>query len=206
MKNLAGFDAATVTKGTPSLEVPRRTVLHFESAGIGSAEYPIEVGIALADRRTLCSLIRPDESWSWWSNAREAEHGITLALLHTHGREPRQVVAWLNAALQGQNVYCDDWEHTSSLLRTLYKAADAGPPSFHLTSIDELLGPISVEAWREETLDVKQSGGMRRHRASYEARVRQVALSELIADMSRDTFYPDAVPQKLRLHAVAGGR
>jgi hypothetical protein len=186
--------------------VPRRTVLHFESAGSGAAEYPVEVGIALADRRTLCCLIRPYETWSSWSSAKEAVHGITLALLHTNGREPRQVAEWMNAELHGQSVYCDDWDRTASLLHTLYKAADAGPPSFHLTSIDELLGPIPVEAWREETLDVKQSGGMRRHRASYEARVRQIALSELIADMTRDSFYPDAVPQKPRLHVVAGGR
>ncbi len=77
----ADDESANASAGTPLESLPRRTVLHFESAGEGNSEYPIEVGIAHADRRTSCTLVSPHEDWSMWNKGREAMHGITPAML-----------------------------------------------------------------------------------------------------------------------------
>ncbi len=52
-------------------------ILDIEASGFGRSGYPIEIGYALPDGQTWCSLIRPEPEWTHWDPSAEAVHHIS---------------------------------------------------------------------------------------------------------------------------------
>ncbi len=153
-------------------------VIDIEASGFGQGSYPIEVGAALPDGSTFCTLIRPEPEWTHWDAAAAATHGIERELLFRHGRASAEVVHMLNEKLRGLTVLCDGWAHDFVWLALLF---DAGRrvPLFRLDDMRSVLSPAQAAAWHETKHAVIAEGGLMRHRASSDARILQATLMRL---------------------------
>jgi hypothetical protein len=146
--------------------------IDVEASGFGAGSYPIEVGVALADGSRHCYLIAPARGWRDWSAEAEALHGISRDCLETHGR-PVHDVAWrLNALLGDRTVYSDAWSFDMSWVAKLFDAA-AMLQRFRIADISELIAHDQHALWRTTKEQVGEQLGLRRHRASVDARILQ---------------------------------
>ena len=150
-------------------------VIDVEASGFGRGSYPIEVGYALADGRSRCTLIRPPEHWTHWDAGAEQVHRISRATLLRHGRPPQAVARMLNDDLAGQTVYCDGWGHDYAWLAALFDEA-ALLPAFKLASVRELLAERVLARLPHLQQQALRTMGMNRHRASSDARALQWAI------------------------------
>ncbi|MDP2005654.1 MAG: hypothetical protein Q8K45_08250 [Rubrivivax sp.] len=159
---------------------PLPCVLDIEASGFGRSSYPIEVGYVLPDGRATCMLVRPAAEWTHWDAGAERVHGITRSVLATHGRDAREVALALNHDLHGQTVYCDGWAHDYTWLAALFEQAGFSP-AFKLESVGALLDDehlAQLDGARREAL---AELGLKRHRASNDARALQRALALVAA-------------------------
>lgn len=156
----------------PELERLAPAVIDFEASGFGRGSYPIEVGFVRPDGQAWCSLIRPEPDWLHWEPTAAALHSIRRDDLLRHGRSPAEVVQQLNRQLQGQTVYCDGWAHDYAWMGRLYEAAGS-QPTFRLDSLLALLDETAMARWDPLRQQVAQRMGLRRHRASADARILQ---------------------------------
>lgn len=147
-------------------------VLDIEASGFGRGSYPIEVGFVLPNGEAWCSLVRPEPDWQHWEPSAAALHSISRESLMRHGRSPGEVVRQLNYRLQGLTVYCDGWAHDYAWMGRLYEAAGS-QPSFRLHSLLALLKEAEMARWDALRQSVAARMGLRRHRASTDARVLQ---------------------------------
>ncbi|MDT7836761.1 3'-5' exonuclease [Aquabacterium sp. OR-4] len=153
-------------------------VIDIEASGFGRGSYPVEVGYAHADGRAWCTLVSPAADWLHWDDSAEQVHGISRAMLASHGRPPAEVARRLNEDLAGLTVYTDAWGHDYAWLARLFDAAGT-PQRFRLEAVSTLL-----DASRMPDLDrLRQQAfpalGIVRHRASSDARALQWALGQL---------------------------
>ena len=147
-------------------------IIDVEASGFGQGSYPIEIGIALADGSRHCFLVAPARSWKHWDTEAEKVHGISRELLSSHGR-PIQDIAWrLNELLRTRTVYSDAWSFDMSWLGKLYDAAGMRQ-TFKVADIVELMDEEQREHWQDTKQSVIESLGLRRHRASGDARILQ---------------------------------
>ncbi len=160
--------AAEAPTGLTSLP----SILDIEASGFGRGSYPIEIGFVTTTGHTWCSLVRPEPDWQHWDAEASRVHGITREQLTQHGRSPREVAEALNAHLAGQTLYSDAWAHDYAWLARLFDAADCAP-RFKLDSLRALLSDAQLAQWHEVKLRVTRDLGLRRHRASADARVLQ---------------------------------
>lgn len=169
--------AATLSPRRPvALGAP--AILDIEASGFGRDSYPIEVGYALSDGSTYCSLIRPAPSWTHWDPAAERVHHVSRATLAQHGRDPLIVAEHLNDALHGQTLYCDGWGHDFSWLAALYEVADR-VPAFRLDDLRTLLSDREAAHWHVVKQQVATELRLQRHRASADAKLLQMTLLRL---------------------------
>ena len=152
--------------------------LDIEASGFGAGSYPIEVGCALADGRTMCCLVKPQDGWKHWDAQAELIHHITREQLLRHGLPVDEVVGRLEEALRGQDVYSDAWGNDYSWLSRLYDEADR-VPRFTLRSLRELLDEEQAARWHQVKQSVAEELHTTRHRASNDARVLQAAYARL---------------------------
>lgn len=157
---------------------PLPCVLDIEASGFGRSSYPIEVGYVLPDGRAACMLVRPALQWTHWDAGAEQVHGITRSVLATHGRDAREVALALNRDLEGQTVYCDGWAHDYAWLAALFEEAGFSP-SFKLESVGALLDDAHLAQLDQARRDAVAELGLKRHRASNDARALQRALGRL---------------------------
>lgn len=148
------------------------SILDIEASGFGRGSYPIEIGFVTASGHTWCSLVRPEPDWQHWDAEAARVHGITREQLVQHGRSPRDVAEALNAHLAGQTLYSDAWAHDYAWLSHLFEAAGCSS-RFKLDSLRALLSEAQLAQWHEVKQRVTQHLGLRRHRASADARVLQ---------------------------------
>jgi DNA polymerase III epsilon subunit-like protein len=167
---------------TPQLPDPSNAalpcVLDIEASGFGRNSYPIEVGYALPDGRTVCMLVRPTANWTHWDANAQQVHGISRETLNTHGRPVAEVARALNQDLAGLTVYCDGWAHDYPWLAALFDAADQRP-RFKLDSVGRLLTDERLHRLDEARRLALAEMGLTRHRASNDARALQRALSRV---------------------------
>lgn len=160
----------------PDLERPAQPIiLDVEASGFGRGSYPIEVGVALADGRTECFLIKPEADWTHWDDDAAALHGITRTLLEQKGRTIAEVAAALNGLLTGQVVYTDAWGMDSSWVALLYERAGLRQ-RFRLEALATLLNDAQRAQWAEAKRRIRMDMQLSRHRASADALVIQRAL------------------------------
>jgi hypothetical protein len=155
-------------------------VMDIEASGFGRASYPIEVGYVLPDGRAACMLVRPAEGWTHWDAGAEQVHGITRSTLAAHGRTPRDVALALNHDLQGLTVYCDGWAHDYTWLAALFEEAGLSP-AFKLESVGALLDEAHLNLLDAARRQAVAELGLKRHRASNDARALQRALVQVAA-------------------------
>ncbi len=153
-------------------------VLDIEASGFGRHSYPIEIGYVLPDGSARCTLVRPAAHWTHWDASAEALHGITRAKLQQHGRAPAEVARALNVDLAGRTVYCDGWAHDYAWLAALFEEAGCSP-HFKLETVGLLLDERRLSHLGEARASALAELGLKRHRASNDARVLQRALARL---------------------------
>jgi hypothetical protein len=153
-------------------------VLDIEASGFGRHSYPIEVGYVLPDGRSRCTLILPAPVWTHWDPAAEQVHHIARSTLLQHGRPAADVAGMLNIDLAGQTVYCDGWAHDYAWLGALFEAAGSSP-RFKLETVARLLDDDGMQRLAGVQRAAMQELGLKRHRASSDARALQLALERL---------------------------
>lgn len=147
-------------------------VIDVEASGLGRGSYPIEVGVALADARSECLLVRPEPGWRHWDRCAERLHGICRETLFQHGRPAAEVARTLNRMLAGAVVYSDAWGNDHSWLSLLFDVAEL-VPTFRLESLRSLLDESQLPLWHATRQQAERDLALRRHRASSDARVLQ---------------------------------
>lgn len=153
-------------------------ILDVEASGFGRGSYPIEIGFVEPGGAVFCALIMPAADWQHWDDSAETLHGISRANLQAHGKPARWVASELNDRLRGQTVYCDAWCHDYVWLARLFDSVDM-QPSFHLEDLRQLLSEDEAARWHAALLAVRGEQNLRRHRASSDARVLQLALQRV---------------------------
>ncbi|HEB28061.1 MAG TPA: hypothetical protein ENI05_09835 [Porticoccus sp.] len=150
----------------------RPLIIDVEASGFGRGSYPIEVGVALADGQSQCSIIRRETDWQHWDPKAELMHGISRETLDQYGRDAVGVATMFNDLLAGEVVYSDAWGNDSSWLGLLYDTANL-PQRFRLESLRTLLSDAQLEIWHETKEQVIVEWGFERHRASNDALILQ---------------------------------
>lgn len=154
---------------------PPTVIIDVEASGFGRGSYPIEVGVALADGRTACFLVRPQSDWTHWDPAAAALHGISRELLTAKGRDVREVAQALNDLLAGATAYTDAWGMDSSWVALLFERAGM-TQRFRLDAVARLLDDEQKAVWADCKSLVRAEMSLNRHRASADALVIQQAL------------------------------
>jgi len=152
--------------------------LDIEASGIHAESYPIEIGISLPDGKTWCSLIKPAESWTFWSKEAEDIHGISYDELMTNGKSPTEVAGKLNGLLKSSTAYSDCWVLDQPWLTTLFQQAGI-VQSFTLLDMMHLMEEAPYTKLVETKHHIALSLDLARHRASNDARILQLAYEEL---------------------------
>ncbi len=158
-----------------SAELP--VIIDIEASGFGKGSYPIEIGYYSENSETWCSLIRPEPVWTHWDASAEAVHGISRAVLASHGRAAVDVCTHLNSVFRGRRIYCDAWAYDYVWLSRLFDAVDI-VPLFDLKDIRDLLGECEQTLWHATRAAVELRLELRRHRASGDARALYETLCE----------------------------
>ena len=170
------LQTAHVPAKTATITLP--TVLDVEASGFGRNSYPIEVGFALPDGHTFCTLIRPEADWTHWDAQAAQTHHIPRLLLQEHGQSVQEVAQRLNDDLRGQTVYSDGWANDYSWLGSLFEAANM-TPSFRLENLRKLLTEAEAAQWHQIKEQIGSERGVQRHRASADARLLQLTYQRL---------------------------
>ncbi|WP_290798710.1 hypothetical protein [Halomonas sp.] len=161
------------------------TLLDIEASGFGRGSYPIEVGLARPDGSTCAFLILPLAEWTHWDPKAELLHGISRARLHREGHPVRQVARWLNDELGELGIaYSDSWGYDNTWLSLLFHHAGM-LPAFRLEALRKLLSEGQLSLWHATREALVAELGIRRHRASEDARLLQLTYQrtrELVDD------------------------
>ena len=165
--------------------------IDVEASGLGSGSYPIEVGVALSNGKTHCSLICPPTYWMHWDDSAEDLHGISRESLLVNGRSTLKVAMMLNEWLDGQTVYTDAWGNDSCWVGRLF--ADAGVRQrFTLDSVVRLLPVGAQQHWHSTKTQVLAELAVQRHRASNDALVLQKTVQRLCEPRGSVRYQPAA--------------
>lgn len=156
-----------------SKATPLPTILDIEASGFGKGSYPIEVGLIRSDGKTYCSLIQPAGDWKAWSGEAQAIHGVPRQLLIEKGRPVEAVAQRLNELLAGTTVYTDAWGQDYAWLSLLHEAARI-PMEYRVESLGVLMSECQKSVWHGTRNRVEQMLGLKRHRASSDARIIQM--------------------------------
>lgn len=154
--------------------------LDIEASGIHPDSYPIEIGIFLENGDSYCSLIKPADSWHYWSQEAEAIHGISREELEQHGRPLQEVTATLNQCLNHCTVYSDCWVLDHVWMIKLFEAAKT-QAEFKLSDIMYRLSENEYEQLMSIKQTIEKELDIQRHRATNDARILQLAYKEIIA-------------------------
>ncbi|MFC2992773.1 MULTISPECIES: hypothetical protein [Halomonas] len=162
------------------------TLLDIEASGFGRGSYPIEVGLARPDGSSCAFLILPLPEWTHWDPKAELLHGISRARLHREGHPVRQVARWLNDELDELGIaYSDSWGYDNTWLSLLFHHAGM-LPAFRLEALRKLLSEEQLVLWHATREALVAEMGIRRHRASEDARLLQLTYQrtrELVDDV-----------------------
>jgi hypothetical protein len=156
------------------------TVLDIEASKFDKEGFPVEVGFIRSDGFCYCCLIKPQSGWTNWDAEAEKVHGISRNILDNCGSKVKDVARILNQHLAGYNVYSENAGSDSAWLEDLFKEAEI-KMEFKLSALPELLTDSQKTAWQTTRQRVEKMLGLRRHRASADARVIQMTF-QLSAD------------------------
>jgi hypothetical protein len=147
-------------------------IIDIEASGFSSEGYPIEVGIALEDGNTFCSLILPCPEWTYWDEEAEKVHRVARDILETYGKSIEEVATALNELLKDKTAYSDGWEVDQPWLSKLFWAANI-PQAFRFSTLEMILNADQMKKWHDTKDEVFEEMKINRHRASLDAVVIQ---------------------------------
>ena len=156
-------------------------IIDVEASGFGGTSYPIEVGVALDDDTTYCSLIQPAPDWDHWDSDAEKVHGIPREVLEHHGKPMHEVAASLNELLDGKTLYSDGWVVDKPWLTTLFHEARM-PMTFRVSPLELILSEDQMERWHDTKDQVLAEASAHRHRASFDAWIVQETYRRTLAE------------------------
>ena len=158
----------------------RPIIIDVEASGFGRGSYPIEIGVALQDGSSHCTLIKREAEWVHWDASAESLHGISQASLSQAGKSIVEVATLLNQWLEGQTVYSDAWGNDSSWIALLFDCAEMSQ-HFRLESLSGLLSESQQSVWHQTKDKVTAELGFCRHRASNDALILQQTYCQTMA-------------------------
>ncbi len=162
------------------------TIIDIEASGFGSASYPIEIGAVKSNGDRYCALIKPAPGWDHWCANAEKIHGISRALIETHGKSSLQVCEELNIFLQETTAYSDAWTHDNPWLIHLFFSARM-MQSFRLSAIENIAREEQLLLWDATKIQLRHNLNIPRHRASGDAYLIQqtyIETNRLLAEKS----------------------
>ena len=148
-------------------------IIDIEASGFGKGSYPIEIGLALPDRRTHCTLIKPQPDWTHWTQEGESLHHLSHDKLIRYGKPVDEVTEELNHLLSGCTVYSDGWGNDMSWLGLLYDVAGTYP-SFRIETLLNIVSEEQKAIWHQTKNKLQQEQQFIRHRASNDALIIQM--------------------------------
>lgn len=134
---------STITPATRKISIH---TLDIEASGFGSASYPIEIGLLLADGTTYHSLIQPLPHWTHWSQQAESIHQIPRDCLLQNGKTISQVCREVNQLCAGKTLYSDCWVHDAAWLQILFGEAGISM-AFRCSPVELLLKEENMAVW-----------------------------------------------------------
>src|SRR5690606_29578371 len=139
-------------------------LIGVEAGGLHFDSYRIEVAI-LVNESIVSWLIKPEESWTYWSSEAENMHGISREKLMEEGSSVSSVATQLNALFEDSHaiVYSDAVHWDTDWIDTLFHAAKQ-KREFHLASLFDLLGD-DAESFKEYKNSLLDTGKYNLHRA-----------------------------------------
>ncbi len=147
-------------------------IIDIEASGLESGGYPIEIGVAMPDGGAHCYLIQPYNDWTYWAPDAEKLHRLSRETLVRFGMDGGYVARQLNQLLEGQTVYTDSWADDSRWLALLFERAGI-LQKFHLEHLMKITTEIQSEVWDVVCEQVVHELGLKRHRASADAKIIQ---------------------------------
>jgi hypothetical protein len=157
-------------------------IIDVEASGFGNGSYPIEVGLILADGQTYCSLIKPEEDWTHWDKLAESLHCVSQQTLLDFGKDAIQVATQLNEMLQGKTVYSDAWANDMAWISLLYDRVEL-PQLFTIETLVKILSEEQQQLWGRAKNQVMVELELKRHRASSDARIIQMAYKQTLTSL-----------------------
>lgn len=156
-------------------------IIDIEASGFGRGSYPIEIGVTMHDGGAHCYLVQPCEDWTHWEPEAEKLHRLTRETIVRFGMDVGYVARQLNKFLEGQTVYSDAWSYDSSWLALLFERADI-LQRFKLEHLVKITTEAQTEIWEATRERVIEESGLKRHRASADARIIQATWLRTRAD------------------------
>lgn len=147
-------------------------IIDIEASGFGAGSYPIEIGVVMPNGTSYCYLVQPYEDWTHWEEEAEKLHGLSRQTAERFGMNGEYIARQLNKHLEGQTVYSDAWSHDSSWLANLFDRAGV-TQQFKLEHLAVITTEEQKELWEGVRNRVIYESGLKRHRASADARIIQ---------------------------------
>lgn len=158
------------------------TIIDIEASGLDIESYPIEIAILL-NKKVYSWLIKPEDTWHYWSKIAESMHGISKQKLQQQGLPALQVAEELNGILSSTNglLYSDASEWDANWLKKLYE--DVGAISyFHILPIQDLFSSNETDLFYEKIKKIIITGKYRQHRAGEDVQIINEAMMYVIND------------------------
>lgn len=147
-------------------------VIDIEASGFGEGSYPIEVGLVMPNGTAHCYLIQPYKEWIHWEDEAEKLHGLTRQTVVRFGMDGGYVAKQLNKHLEGKTIYTDAWSYDNSWLALLYDRSGV-MQRFKLEHLAKITSEEQMGIWDKARDQVIDESGLKRHRASADARIIQ---------------------------------
>lgn len=110
----------------------------INTIGIGSARYPVSIGVASSSNHVWHYLIAPEASWQGWDVVAGDLMGISPQELQDRGRSAAQLCRELNQAFAGQQLLADSQDHVEMIDQVF--AAAGQKMTFSARHIEDVIG------------------------------------------------------------------
>ncbi|WP_158552077.1 3'-5' exonuclease [Komagataeibacter melaceti] len=115
-----------------------------EASSLHEGGFPIEVAWVTQDGVSESHLVRPQEGWAEWCTQAARLHGLTLTMLHAHGKAAQDVAHRFVQVARGRRVVSDATAFDGTWLSMLCDTAGlAAPPLLPVQlAYAEAVGPL----------------------------------------------------------------
>ncbi|MDM9627771.1 transcriptional regulator [Rhizobium sp. S152] len=119
--------------------------LDFEASSLGRHGYPIEIAWVFEDDRSRSLLIKPEPTWTDWSEDAQAIHGISRQQLDQEGTPVILVVTEMMAELAGHDLYASSPSWDGKWLSVLLRGGGVPRHMLRVRKSDDLFQDIASQ-------------------------------------------------------------